>query len=331
MVTGGTGFLGAYIIRDLVLRGYRVRALRRSHSLPSYIEPSILERVEWIEGDIHDVVALEDSMRGAWAVIHSAAVVSFRKKDRKRMYQVNVEGTANVVNIALEQGVKRFIHISSVAALGRSMEGGHVDEEKKWEETKVNTHYARSKMKAELQVWRGFSEGLEGVILNPSTILGYGNWNNGSCTIFRNVHRGFDWYTDGINGFVDVEDVSRVTVAMLDSQITGERFIVNGENWAFKKLQDEIARAFNRPGPRRAAGPGILGLGWRLEKIRSFFSHRTPLLTRESVRVAVSRTHFDNNKLLSALPGFQFTPLERSIAQACLRYSAKAGTEGNHS
>ena len=115
------------------------------------------------------------------------------------MYQVNVEGTANVVNIALEQGIRRFVHVSSVASLGRTADGGVVNEEKKWEETKVNTHYARSKYKAELHVWRGISEGLEGVILNPSTILGFGDWHSSSCAIFRQVYEGFDWYTPGIN------------------------------------------------------------------------------------------------------------------------------------
>ena len=125
------------------------------------------------------------------------------------MYQVNVEGTANVVNMALEKNVRRLIHISSVAALGRTTTGGSVNEEKKWEESKVNTHYAKSKYKGELEVWRGISEGLDGVILNPSTILGYGDWNNSSCAIFKNIYEEFKWYTPGINGFVDVEDVAR--------------------------------------------------------------------------------------------------------------------------
>jgi nucleoside-diphosphate-sugar epimerase len=320
-ITGGTGFLGAYIIRELVASGYRVRALRRSLALPAFIPAETIQNVEWIEGDIQDVVALEELMEGAWGMIHSAAVVSFLKKDRKKMYQVNVEGTANVVNIAIEKNVKKFIHISSVAALGRTIGGGHVDENKKWEETRVNTHYARSKMKAELQVWRGFSEGLEGVILNPSTILGYGNWNNGSCAIFRNIHRGFDWYTPGINGFVDVEDVARVSVRMLESGISGERFIVNGDNWTFRKLQDTIAAGFQRPGPSKAASPRLLAIGWRLEKLRAFFTGRRPLLTPESVRVAISQTYFDNTKLLSVLPGFAFTPLETTIEKACIHYA----------
>lgn len=320
LVTGGTGFLGAYIIRELVERGYHVRAIHRSNNLPKYIPGTILESVQWMEGDVLDVVSLEDAMEGVEGVIHSAAIVSFLKKERKKMYQVNVEGTANVVNIALEKKVPKLVHVSSVAALGRTPGGGHVDEEKKWEETKVNTHYARSKMKAELQVWRGISEGLDAVILNPSTILGYGDWSTGSCSIFRNIYKGFNWYTPGINGFVDVEDVAKVSVIMLENDITGQKFIVNGDNWSFKQLQDTIAKGFGKNGPNRAASPFILSLGWRLEKLRSTFSRKKPLLTPESVRVAISKTYFENKKLLSALPGFSFTPLELTIEKACKHY-----------
>ena len=298
-------------------------AIRRTASLPKYIDPAILEKVKWFDGDILDVVSLEDAMEGRDTVIHAAAVVSFAKKDRKKMYQVNVEGTANVVNTALEKKLNRIVHISSVAALGRTTGGGHVNEEKKWEETKVNTHYARSKYKAELHVWRGISEGLEGVILNPSTILGFGDWHSSSCAIFRNIYEGIKWYTPGINGFVDIDDVASITVMMVENEINEERFIVNGDNWSFKKLQDTIAQEFGKAGPSKAASPGLLSFAWRMEKLRSIFTGRKPLLTPDSVRVAISKTYFDNEKILRALPGFSFTPLEESIRKACGQYIVK--------
>ncbi len=322
LVTGGTGFLGSYIIHALVSKGYRVRALRRKAFNPPWIPLETWQKVEWVEGDILDVVALEDAMDGVEAVIHSAAIVSFVKSDRKKMYQVNVEGTANVVNMVLEKNVKRLVHISSVAALGRTAGGGHVDEEKKWEETDVNTHYAISKYKAELHVWRGISEGLEAVILNPSTILGYGDWHSGSCSIFRQVYEGFDWYTPGINGFVDVQDTARAAVQLLESNISEQRYIVNGDTWTFKKLQDTIAQQFRKPGPSKKTTPLLLAVAWRIEKIKSFFTGKRPLLTKESAKVAMSKTWFENAKILEALPGFSFTPLEVSIENACRKYIA---------
>jgi nucleoside-diphosphate-sugar epimerase len=326
LVTGGTGFLGSYIIKQLVERGYAVRAIRRSNKTPSWISKKIFDNtsagsVEWVEADILDVVALQDAMEGVDTVIHSAAVVSFVKKERNDMYQVNVEGTANVVNMALEKNVRRLVHISSVAALGRTANGGHVNEEKKWEESKVNTHYAISKFKAELQVWRGISEGLDAVILNPGTILGYGDWHSSSCAIFKQVHDGFNWYTPGINGFVDVEDVARATIALMESEISEQRFIVSGDTWSFKKLQDTIAGSFGKKGPTKQTTPFLLAIAWRLEKLKAIFTGKKPLLTKESARVAQSQTWFKNDKILSALPGFTFTPLEETIKKACNKYS----------
>lgn len=325
LVTGGTGFLGSYIIKNLVEKGYTVKALRRSNKLPFWIPASTWDKVQWIDADVLDVVALEEAMENVDAVIHSAAVVSFVKKNRQEMYKVNVSGTANVVNMMLEKNVRRLIHISSVAALGRTLTGGHVNEEKKWEDSSVNTHYARSKHKAELEVWRGISEGLEGVILNPSTILGYGDWNSGSSAIFKNVYKQFSWFTPGTNGFVDVEDVAKVAVTMMENKINEQKFIVNGDTWAFKKLQDVMADAFGRKKPSREAGPFLLGIAWRLERFKSLFTGKTPLITKESAKVAVSKTWFENDKLLKALPEFSFTPLEETIQKACQKYLEALG------
>lgn len=320
LITGGTGFLGSYIIKALIEKRYAVRAIRRSNKLPFYIPKEIFDKVEWVDGDILDVISLEEAMQGIDTVIHSAAIVSFHKKDRELMYQVNVEGTANVVNAALEQNVKRLIHISSVAALGRTMTGGSVNEEKKWEESKANTHYAKSKYKAELEVWRGISEGLNGVVLNPSTILGYGDWNTSSCAIFKNIYEEFKWYAPGLNGFVDVEDVARAVAALLESNINEQRFIVNGDTWAFKKLMDTIADNFGKKRPSRESTAFLLNIAWRMEKVKSFFSGKKPLLTRETARIAISKTNFENGKLLNALPGFSYTPLEQTIRQTTQKY-----------
>jgi nucleoside-diphosphate-sugar epimerase len=320
LVTGGTGFLGSYIIKELVKKGYPVRAIRRTNKLPFWIEESILNKVEWVDGDVLDVISLQDAMEGVRMVIHAAAIVSFHKKDRQQIYQVNVEGTANVVNMALEAGVKKMVHISSVAALGRTVNGLQVNEEKKWEESKTNTHYAISKFKAELHVWRGMAEGLDAVILNPSTILGYGDWHSSSCAIFKQVHDGFKWYTNGINGFVAVEDVAKATILLLDSKITEQRYIVNGANWPFKQLQETIAHGFNKKPPTKLATSFLLNLAWRIEKLKSIFTGKKPLLTKESAKVAQSQTYFNNEKLLAALPDFSFTPLEKAIENACKKY-----------
>jgi len=321
-ITGGTGFVGSYIVKALIEKGYAVRAMRRSARLPFYIPEKIFSQVEWIDGDILDVVAIEDAMEGIDTVIHSAAIVSFVKKDRKQMYKVNVEGTANMVNIAIEKNIKRFVYISSVAALGRTAHGGHVNEDKKWEESKMNTHYAKSKYRAELEVWRAAGEGLNTVILNPSTVLGYGDWNIGSSAIFRNVYKEFKWYSPGINGFVDVQDLANATVLLMESGLINERYVVNGDNWPFRKLMDVMSHHFGKKKPERQTTPFLMSIAWRMEKLKSLFTHERPLLTRESARVAHSKTYFENDKILKALPGFSFTPLEESIQNSCEKYLA---------
>ena len=322
LLTGGTGFLGSYILAALVQQGYTVYALRRGSTTPHWIDAALLEKVQWITGDVLDIVGLEEAMENVDAVIHAAAMVSFNASERKELYQTNVEGTSNVVNACLEKKVKRLVHVSSVAALGRKVGGGLVDEKAKWEENPLQTHYARSKYKAELHVWRGHSEGLDTVILNPSTILGFGDWTKSSCAIFKQMHDGFKWYTPGLNGFVDVQDVALATLLLLEDGKNGERYVVNGDTWAFQQLQEQIASGFNKPVPRLKANAFILGLAWRIEAVRSFITGKKPLLTRESARVALSKTAFDNRKLLSVFPSFQYTPLTKTIEQACARYRA---------
>jgi nucleoside-diphosphate-sugar epimerase len=225
-----------------------------------------------------------------------------------------------VVNLAIENNINRIIHISSISAIGRTADGEHVNEEKKWVEGKLNTHYGISKNKAELEVWRGFGEGLNGIIINPSTVLGYGDWHNGSCAIFKNVYKEFSYYTQGVNGFIDVEDVARLVVMLLESNITHERFILSAENRNFQWLLNTIADGFEKKRPDKEASAFLSNIAWRLEKIKSFLTNHKPLLTKESAKIARSTTYWENSKLLKALPGFSFTPLENTISKACRNY-----------
>jgi dihydroflavonol-4-reductase len=326
-VTGGTGFLGAYIIKNLVERNIPVRALRRSSKTPFFIPKEIFEKVEWVEGDILDVVALDEAMKGVDAVIHSAAIVSFSKHNRRQMYKVNVEGTENVVNLALENKLQRIIHISSVAALGRTAKTATVDEGKSWEENASNTHYAISKHHAEMHLWRGFAEGIRGLIINPSTILGYGNWNESSCAIFKNAYRQFPWFTRGVNGFVGVEDVAELAIRLLLSDLNQQRFVVSAENIEFRELFGLIAEGFGKKKPHREATPVLGEIAWRMEAIKSMLTGRKALLTRETAKIAHSKTSFSNAAVLQALPGFQFQPLKMVIKNSCEKYQ-KAVDEG---
>jgi dihydroflavonol-4-reductase len=321
LVTGGAGFVGAYVIRDLINDGYRVKALRRKPAVPFYIDAEIVGQVEWIDCDILDSFGLDEAMINVDAVIHTAAKVSFHYKDKPELFSTNVDGTANVVNIALEKNVRRFIHVSSVASLGKRSNGSVITEESKWEDNKLTTNYAVSKYYGEMEVWRGIAEGLNAVIVNPSTILGYGDWNSSSNALFKNAYRGFPWYTNGVNGFVDIEDVSRAIVKLLATNIRAERFILNGDNWSYRRLLNTIADSFGKRRPYRKATPFLASVAWRIEQFRSLITGKKVLLTREAAKVAQSNTNFDNHKILNALPGFRFTNLEQTIQKACGQYA----------
>ena len=319
-VTGGTGFLGAYIIRELVSNGYQVKALRRNKALPHFMDPTVFEKVDWVQGDLFDLPVLFEAMEGVDAVIHSAAKISFVSSERKEMFKTNIEGTANIVNAAIDNEIKKLVYVSSVAALGQPKKDGLIDEGNPWDEIKPHSNYASSKYHAEMEIWRAMGEGLNAVIVNPSTIIGYGDWNTGSCAIFKSIYDQFPWYTTGANGFVDVGDVARAVVLLLESNIRSERFLVSGENSSFRDLFNLIADGFSKKHPTIEATAFLGAIAWRFEKLKTIITGKQSVLTRETAHVAQSKVNFDHTKILSQFPGFEFTPLQETIRKSCDAY-----------
>ena len=321
-VTGGTGFLGSYILQELVLQGRPVRALRRNQTVPFYIHPGLLDKISWVQGDILDVNGLMENMTGCDKIIHVAGMVSFNPSDKKKLFQLNIEGTANLVNAAIEKGITDLVHVSSVSALGRHDDAKPIDEEKKWIGNDGQSNYGISKYYSEMEVWRGMGEGLSPLIVNPSTLLGYGDWNQTSCGLFKTAYREFPWYMNGSNGFTDVRDTARAIIALMDRGIRNERFIISAENRTYREIFNWMAQGFGKKQPSKKAGPFLAGMAWRTEKIKLVFSRHKPLITRESVAIASRRSSYDNHKLLKVLPSFRFRSLEDSIFEACAGYHA---------
>jgi len=319
-VTGGTGFLGSYILQELVLQGRPVRALRRKLTSPFFLHPALIDKISWVEGNILDVTGLMENLEGCNQIIHTAGLVSFNPSDKKELFKINIEGTANLVNAAIERGITDFVHVSSVGALGRIATSKPIDEEKKWEGNKDQSNYGISKYFGEMEVWRGMGEGLTPLIVNPSTLLGYGDWNESSCGLFKTAYQEFPWYMEGTNGFADIEDSARAIIALMDSGIRNERFIISAENRSYRDIFNWMAAGFGKKQPGKKATPFLAGIAWRTEKIKSLFSKFKPLVTRESVRIACQKSSYDNHKLLKALPGFHFRSLEDSIFEACSKY-----------
>lgn len=313
LVTGATGLVGSHLIRQLVQGGKPVRALYRNAA--PLIEGA--EGVEWIKGDILDIVSLAEAMEGIQQVYHCAALVSFDPKKRGLLFKTNIEGTANVVNAAVDAGVSKLLFVSSVAALGRIREGSTINETMNWTEETSNSEYGKSKYLAETEVWRGISEGLNAVIVNPVIILGPGDWNSGSSGIFKSAYNEFPWYTEGISGFVDVQDVVSAMVQLMESDISEERFILSAENVTYREIFSQIAQGFKKRPPHKKVTPFLAAIVWRIEAVKGFFTGKTPLLTRETAATAQAKVRFDNRKLNKFLPIFHYTPIAKSIQRIC--------------
>ncbi len=315
LVTGGTGFLGSHLLRKLVNVGQPVRALYRT-AIPSQVE-DIQHKIEWVKGDVLDVSALEDAMQGVEKVYHCAGLVSFRPGEEARLMKVNVEGTANVVNLAIDTGVRKLVHVSSTAALGRARVDGVLDESSEWKESKHNSRYSVSKYQGEMEVWRGMAEGLDVAIVNPGIILGAGYWDDGSGMLIKNAWKEFPYYTEGINGFTDVRDVAEVMFRLMESDIEGERFVLTADNWKYYDLFSEMAKQLGKKPPHIAVKPWMAEIVWRVEAIKSKLSGKKALVTKETARTAQMKVYYSNEKILKALPGFSFTPLQTTIADMC--------------
>lgn len=328
LITGATGLVGSAVARLFLKENHTVLALFRPGSDRSLLT-DVENKIEWIEGDVLDIGSLEKAIEDIDFVIHTAAVVSFIPRDRKMMYKVNMEGTANVVNVCLTNKVKKFCHVSSIAALGRpdsrKITPGQdliIDEDQRWEDSPENSEYAKSKHLAELEVWRGIAEGLNAVIVNPTLILGEGDWSKSSTQIFRYVYNEKPFYTEGIANYVDVMDVAQVVYKLVFSEISGERFLLNAGSISYKSLFFNIADSMGKKRPSFKVGSGLAAVIWRVEAVRTWLMGTKPLITKETAQSSARRFRYNSDKIQKAI-GFEFQPIEKTIARVCESLTAK--------
>lgn len=319
LVTGATGLVGSCLIEMLLQQGKQVSALYRT-SIPAF---SFANKVNWVKGDILEVDSLQDAMENVQEVYHCAAIVSFNPKQKELLNKVNVEGTANVVNACINAGVQKLVHVSSVSALGRIRENTVIDETMNWSEETSNSEYGKTKFLAEMEVWRGIGEGLKAVMVNPTIILGPADWEKGSSAIFKNVYKEFPWFTEGVTGFVDVQDVAKAMIMLMESDVNAQRFIINADNLFYRDLFCMIASAFGKKPPHKKVTPFIAGIVWRLESLKSLFSGKQPLLTKETARTAQAKVYFDNKKLQQFLPAFKYNNMQTTVQRVCDAYKQK--------
>jgi len=329
LVTGGTGLVGAHLLYQLSLKDTPVVAIHRETSNLDAVKRvfayysndfnSLFEKITWKQADINDITALQEVFLGITNIYHCAALISFHKKDDELLRKVNIEGTANLINIALQYNIQKFCYVSSIATIGKFTNDTLVTENNDWNPEDNNNGYAISKFGAENEVWRGSQEGLDTIIINPGLILGSGYWKSGSSKIFSSVYNGFKFYTEGITGYVGVQDVVKIMITLMQSSIKNERYIIVSENRSFKAIVFAIADAFNTKKPSIKVTKLLRELAWRFVVLRGFLGGKSALITKESIRGSNRKTYYSNQKIIDAI-GFEFEPIKKTIKEVCAHF-----------
>lgn len=325
-VTGGTGMVGAHLLYDLVSNGEKVRALKRPGSSIQRTEKifsfysseykSLIQNIEWVDGDLLDKDGLRELLKGVDQIYHAAAMVSFDPRERDTMIHNNIEGTANLADLALSLHVPRFCHVSSISAIGSPPEGIEANEEHPWRNNRDHSAYSESKYLSEMEVWRTIFQGLNAVIVNPSVIVGPGNWKSGSPLLFHTVWKGLKFYTKGGTGFVDVGDVTKAMRHLMADDVwegtKNQRYILNAENMPFREFFNQIAFCLHVKQPKYFAGNLLLKLVSRISSIKSRLTGVPATITRDTIRSANRVSYYDGSKICRTI-GFEYTPVEVSI------------------
>ncbi len=322
LVTGGTGMLGSNLLLELTYDNSDIIALKRNSSSLSNVKKLFsrhnsslnLKKIQWIDADLIDYYRLSDVFKeyGISKVYHCAAQISYKKSDNELLLENNVTSTKNIVDLSLQYKINKMCYVSSIATLGAGTDSNKITEKTEYNTDGNNSGYSISKYYAELEVWRGVAEGLNAVIINPSVILGSGDWKTGSSSIFSTINNGLKFYTKGITGFVDVIDVAKIMKLLMESEITAERFIINSENISYLELFKSIADKLNKKAPSIYANKYITAFAWRLEYVKSILIGSQPVITSNSARTSHKSLLYSNKKLLENID-YTFIKVEDSI------------------
>ncbi|WP_417859887.1 SDR family oxidoreductase [Winogradskyella sediminis] len=326
LVTGGTGLVGSHLLFQLLKSNNRIRATYRREETLSRVKhvfsyfsdnaESLFNSIEWVEADVNNVPKLQDAFKDITHVYHCAAFVSFEPDKYRVLRKINIEGTANIVNLSISHQIKKLCYVSTIAAIGHHNNPEQlIDEQTDWNPEDDNSVYAITKYGAELEVWRATQEGLDAVIVNPGIILGAGYWNGGSSgSLFKRIYNGFPYYTTGVTGYVDVWDVVNAMERLMISNITNEGFILVSENLSFKTFLSHTAQQLDVKAPRKEAKPWLLEIAWRLDWLKHKLFGKRRSLAKQAAKSATSITYYDTSKIQAHL-NFKFKPVDKSIEE----------------
>jgi nucleoside-diphosphate-sugar epimerase len=330
LVTGATGLVGGNLLWFLLQKHETVYAIRRKTSNIKPLQTifsfytsnpnDYYNRIQWIDADLLEIDSIRQAMTGIEIVYHCAAVISLGISDNNLM-QTNVIGTRNIVNSAIENGIKKLCFVSSIAACGFEPAGKMITENSVWNEKNTHSVYAKSKYESELEVWKGIKKGLNAVIVNPGVILGVSGTKTGSSQLFSQVQKGLAFYTNGGSGYVDVQDVVKAMIQLTDSEITGEKFILISENCSNKDVLSWMADGFGKHRPYIGIGKNLMLTIGFLSEFVSKITGKKQLIDIGTARSAIHRSQYSCEKI-KGMFDFQFKPIETCILEICNFISA---------
>jgi len=332
LVTGGTGIVGIHLLIELLSKGQQVKAIYRTEqsltavkqAFEHYELANLYPDIEWVKGDITNVLSLIEAMKGVDVVYHAAAFVSFDPADKDQLLHTNVTGTANVVNACLDTGIKTLAYVSSTAAIGRSDKVAVVTEELPWVENDQTSGYSLSKHYAEREVWRGAEEGLNVAIVNPCIILGPGNWGNSSTSLLDTANSELSFFTDGANAFVDARDVAKTLIHLVETNTFNERFLIIGENLSFKAIFDQLADFLGKKKPHIKSQRWMSEVAWRVIWIWSKLTGKKPTITKQTAASAHSTTVYSRAKFDLFFPEFEFHSAQLALENTVKAYQSRS-------
>ena len=330
LVTGGTGLVGSHLLYKLTQNHSKIRATYRTQekvdmarNVFSYYTDNVdalFSKIDWVEASLNDIPKLELAFEGVTHVYHCAALVSFDPGQYHTLRKVNIEGTANIVNLCVSHQVKRICYVSSVAATGQSDNGKEITEETPWNQEADHSVYAITKYGAELEIWRGTQEGVPAVIVNPGIIVGPGFWRDSSGSLIRFIDKGLKYYTTALSGYVDIDDVVDPMIQLMNSSIENERYILVAENLSFQDFATSVSKALNVNPPRKKIKTWQLKLAWRLDWLNAFLRKKRRKLTRQAVYSLTHDSIYSSEKIKSTL-NYKFLSLDDSIRKTCGFYT----------
>ena len=334
LVTGGTGLVGSHLLFELTKSHQKIRAIYRTKKTVEKVKTvfgyytnnidEYFNRIEWLEADLNDIPKLTEAFKDVTHVYHSAALISFDPNDYYKLRETNISGTANIVNLSIINSIQKLCYVSSVATMG--YDSVKISEETAWNSEDSQSVYAITKYEAEMEVWRGIQEGVPSVIVNPGVILGPGFFRTGSGGLFKRVHKGLNYVTKGVAGYVGVEDVIKSMVLLMNNDCTNERYIIVAENLSFLDFTTLISNAFKLTPPKKIASKWMLSFAWRLDWLKHKLTGKKRRLTKNLSKTLITKSHYSSDKILMTKAGLKFKPISKVVSEVCQVFLKEASS-----